>query len=141
MAEAPQSPQQDDGETQLPRFDRGNGGLLPAIAQDHETGVVLMLAWMNQEAFEETIRTGVATYFSRSRNQIWRKGETSGHRQRVVEIRVDCDEDAILMRVQQAGAACHEGYFSCFFRAYDDEKQLQVVEERLVDPDQVYHRG
>ena len=75
-----------------------------------------MLAWMNEEAFRETMRSGFAVYFSRSRNRLWRKGEESGHRQRVVEVRVDCDADTILIRVEQVGAACHVGYASCFFR-------------------------
>ena len=94
-----------------------SGGLVPAIAQDHQTGEVLMMAWMNQEAFEETVRTGKAVYFSRSRNKLWRKGEESGHVQEVKGIYVDCDADTVLLKVDQiGGAACHEGYKSCFFR-------------------------
>src|ERR1041385_4011140 len=98
------------------------GGLVPAIAQDAATGEVLMMAWMNQEALEETVRTGRACYFSRSRNRLWRKGEESGNHQSVREIRIDCDADTILLRVDQHGdqAACHEGYESCFFRVLDD---------------------
>src|SRR3974377_1465039 len=93
------------------------GGLVPAIAQDAATGQVLMLAWMNREAFDETVRTGRACYFSRSRNRLWRKGEESGNVQEVREIFVDCDADTILLKVRQIGdAACHEGYRSCFFR-------------------------
>jgi phosphoribosyl-AMP cyclohydrolase len=99
-----------------PDFSRAADGLLPAIAQDHQSGLVLMLAWMNRDAFHETKQTGHATYYSRSRARLWRKGEESGHRQKVVEIRVDCDADAILLIVEQEGAACHEGYASCFFR-------------------------
>ncbi|MFM8401840.1 MAG: phosphoribosyl-AMP cyclohydrolase, partial [Pirellula sp.] len=102
--------------TQGPDFSRGVEGLLPTIAQDKKTSEVLMMAWMNQQAFEETVASGFATYYSRSRKQLWRKGEESGHRQKVFEIRIDCDADCILLIVDQVGAACHEGYSSCFFR-------------------------
>src|SRR5437879_12111695 len=103
------------------------GGLLPAIAQDAESGVVLMLAWMNREAFEETLRTRRAVYFSRSRNKLWRKGEESGNVQEVREVFIDCDADTILLRVNQiGGAACHEGYASCFFRQLEGD-ELQVI--------------
>src|SRR3954454_19761802 len=99
-----------------PDFDK-TGGLIPAVAQDADTGQVLMLAWMNRESYEETLRTGRACYFSRSRGRLWRKGEESGHVQEVREVRVDCDADTILLKVHQVGgAACHEGYRSCFFR-------------------------
>ena len=101
-----------------PDFSRNNG-LLPAIAQDAQSGKVLMMAWMNQEAYQETIRTGQAVYFSRSRNKLWYKGEESGHVQTVVQILVDCDRDTILMKVNQQGAACHKGYESCFFPGSD----------------------
>ena len=120
----------------LPDFSRGEG-LLPAIAQDADSGDVLMLAWMNREAFEETQRTGRAVYYSRSRGRLWRKGEESGHTQAVVGIYVDCDADTILLKVRQQGAACHEGYRSCFFRELDGE-EVNVVAERLVDPNTVY---
>src|SRR5262245_64033962 len=103
------------------------GGLVPAIAQDADTGEVLMLAWMNQEAFNETLRTGRACYFSRSRNKLWRKGEESGHVQEVAGVFVDCDQDTILIKDREIGcAACHQGYKSYFFRQVDVEK-LQVV--------------
>ena len=116
------------------------GGLVPAIAQDAATGQVLMLAWMNQEAFEETVRSGRAVYFSRSRQRLWRKGEESGHVQEVKEILFDCDADAILLKVHQIGeAACHEGYKSCFFRRLEKD-QITVVEERLFDPKNVYKK-
>jgi phosphoribosyl-AMP cyclohydrolase len=118
-------------------FDKA-GGLVPAIAQDAETGEVLMLAWMNREAFEETVRTGRAVYFSRSRGKLWRKGEESGHVQEVVGVYVDCDADTVLLKVRQiGGAACHEGYKSCFFRKLD-AGELMVVGERVFDPKQVY---
>ena len=118
-------------------FDKA-GGLIPAIAQDADTGAVLMLAWMNREAFEETLRTGRACYFSRSRNKLWRKGEESGHVQEVRGVFVDCDADTVLLKVHQVGgAACHEGYQSCFFRQVDGD-QLRVVAEKVFDPKAVY---
>lgn len=123
-----------------PNFAAGQNGLLPAIAQDHRTGRVLMMAWMNQAAFDETLRTGQACYYSRSRKAMWRKGESSGHRQRVVEIQMDCDADCILMQVEQIGAACHEGYASCFFRTVQADLSVSINEPRLVDPADVYGR-
>ena len=118
-------------------FDKA-GGLVPAVAQDAETGRVLMLAWMNREAFEETLRTGRACYWSRSRGKLWRKGEESGHVQEVREVFIDCDGDTVLLKVTQVGgAACHEGYASCFFRKVEGEG-LAVVGERLFDPAKVY---
>jgi phosphoribosyl-AMP cyclohydrolase len=118
-------------------FDKA-GGLVPAIAQDAATGQVLMLAWMNREAFEETLRTGRAVYFSRSRGKLWRKGEESGHVQQVQAVHVDCDADTVLLTVTQVGgAACHEGYASCFFRRVEGD-ELTVVAERIFDPKKVY---
>lgn len=120
-------------------FDK-QGGLVPAIAQDAATGTVLMMAYMNQEAFDETVRTGRAVYFSRSRNKLWRKGEESGNVQEVKEIFVDCDADTILLKVNQiGGAACHEGYRSCFFRKLDGDK-VTVQGERVFDPKKVYKK-
>jgi phosphoribosyl-AMP cyclohydrolase len=114
------------------------GGLLPAIAQDADSGEVLMLAWMNQAAFEETLRTGRVCYFSRSRNKLWRKGEESGHVQEVRGVFVDCDADTILLKVKQiGGAACHEGYKSCFFRQVEGG-ELKTIAERVFDPKAVY---
>jgi phosphoribosyl-AMP cyclohydrolase len=114
------------------------GGLVPAIAQDADSGQVLMLAWMNREAFEETLRTGRACYFSRSRNRLWRKGEESGHVQDVREVLIDCDADTVLLKVKQiGGAACHEGYASCFFRKVEG-KDLTLVGERVFEPADVY---
>lgn len=118
-------------------FDK-TGGLVPAIAQDADTGEVLMLAWMNREAWEETVRTGRACYFSRSRGKLWRKGEESGNVQEVRGIFIDCDADTILLKVRQVGgAACHEGYRSCFFRTVEGE-QLKVIATRVFDPGVVY---
>ena len=117
-----------------------SGGLVPAIAQDAVTGQVLMLAWMNREAFEETLRTGRAVYFSRSRGKLWRKGEESGHVQEVRGVYIDCDADTILLKVHQiGGAACHEGYKSCFFRRVEGD-QLHVEGSRVFDPQQVYKK-
>jgi len=117
------------------------GGLVCAIAQDADTGTVLMVAWMNEEAFRETVRTRCAVYFSRSRNKLWRKGEESGHVQEVKSIAIDCDADAVLLKVKQiGGAACHEGYQSCFFRELTGEEELRVVGERVFDPKAVYQK-
>ena len=113
-------------------------GLVPAIAQDVATGRVLMMAWMNEEAFRQTLDTGFAHYFSRSRKVQWKKGETSGHVQKVVEMYLDCDGDTLLIQVEQTGAACHEGYRSCFFRAASPRGDVEVVEKRLVDPATIY---
>ncbi len=118
---------------EVPDFSRGVAGLLPAIAQDQNSGEVLMLAWMNRESYEETVRSGYAVYFSRSRNKLWKKGESSGHLQKVASIHVDCDADAILLKVEQTGAACHEGYRSCFFRQRSDDG-WKVDAGRIADP-------
>jgi len=121
-----------------PDFSRGEGGLLPAIAQDAESGAVLMLAWMNAAAFAETVASGRAVYYSRSRQALWRKGEESGNVQQVRRIRLDCDRDAILLEVDQiGGAACHTGYDTCFYRAVQSEG-LAVVGRKVFDPAQVY---
>jgi phosphoribosyl-AMP cyclohydrolase len=123
-----------------PNFEKLNG-MVPAIAQDAETGEVLMLAWMNRDAFEETLRTRRACYYSRSRDRLWRKGEESGHVQDVEAIYVDCDADTILLKVRQhGGAACHEGYKSCFFRELDGD-QARIVGERVFDPSTVYAKS
>lgn len=120
-----------------PNFERG-GGLLPAIAQDADTGDVLMLAWMNPESFAETLATGRAVYFSRSRNKLWRKGEESGNVQQVEAVFIDCDADTILLKVRQiGGAACHEGFKSCFFRRITPQG-VEVVGQRVFDPEKVY---
>ncbi len=125
-------------EKQGPDFAKG-GGLLPAIAQDADTGDILMMAYMNEEAYEETLKTGRAVYFSRSRSKLWRKGEESGHFQTVEGIYLDCDLDTILIKVRQKGAACHVGYRSCFYRQVTPEG-LKVVDERLFDPADVYKK-
>ncbi len=114
------------------------GGLIPAIAQDYKTGEVLMLAYMNKASFEETLKSKKATYYSRSRNTLWKKGETSGHMQEVKEIRVDCDHDTILLKVDQiGGAACHKGYKSCFFSCVENN-ELTITDSIIFDPKEVY---
>ncbi|MBN2160039.1 MAG: phosphoribosyl-AMP cyclohydrolase [Spirochaetes bacterium] len=118
-------------------FDK-QGGLVPVIAQDYRTGEVLMLAFMNREAWELTIGTGIVHYWSRSRKKIWKKGESSGNVQEVREIRVDCDNDTLLIKVNQIGeAACHEGYRSCFYRVVRDGEPV-LDGERIFNPEEVY---
>ena len=102
-------------------------GLIPAIAQDAETGEVLMMAWMNAASAAETLETGQVTYWSRSRQALWRKGETSGHRQRLVEMRVDCDRDCLLMKVEQIGPACHTNRRSCFYTSIRDGEEVEIM--------------
>ena len=120
-----------------PDFSSG-GGLLPAIAQDAETGEVLMMAYMNEASYAETLATGLAVYYSRSRSKLWRKGEESGHIQEVQGVYLDCDRDTILLKVRQVGgAACHTGYRSCFFRQVTPQG-LQIVGQRVFDPADVY---
>ena len=115
-----------------------NNGLIPVITQDYRTGEVLMLAYMNEQAFDETMRSKKATYYSRSRQSLWVKGETSGHVQHIKEIRVDCDLDTILLKVEQIGnAACHKGYRSCFFSKVE-ENDLTITESIIFNPDEVY---
>ena len=122
-----------------PDFTRGDG-LLPAIAQDAQTGEVLMLAYMNAESYAQTLATGNAIYYSRSRKKLWRKGEESGNVQKVKAIYIDCDRDTILLSVEQlGGAACHEGYKSCFFRQVTPEG-LKVIAQRVFDPEKVYKK-
>ncbi len=116
------------------------GGLVPAIVQDNETGEILMLAYMNQEAFDATLSTGKATYYSRSRQTLWVKGETSGNVQLVKEIRIDCDNDTVLLKVEQlGGAACHTGHRSCFHKKVENEV-IRIVGEPVFDPQEVYDK-
>lgn len=121
-----------------PNFDKLE--LIPVIAQDHASGTVLMLAYMNRTAYEETLKTGRVCYFSRSRNKLWRKGEESGNVQNVKEIYFDCDADTLLIKVEQiGGAACHEGYQSCFFRRLNaDGTGFDTIGNRIFDPQAVY---
>ena len=116
-------------------------GLIPAIAQDADSNEVLMMAWMNADAIRKTLQTGRVTYWSRSRQSFWTKGESSGHEQHVVSIHVDCDGDALLLKVRQDGGACHEGYRTCFYRKATDQGDLAVTETRVFDPGAVYGSG
>ena len=119
-------------------FQKGSG-VVPAIIQDERSGDVLMLGFMNSESLAETQRTGEVVFFSRSRNKLWKKGESSGHVLKVRELRVDCDSDALLMRVEAVGpGVCHEGYRTCFFRRVAEDGSTPVVEERAFDPHAVY---
>jgi phosphoribosyl-AMP cyclohydrolase len=130
----------EEGLALTPKFD--TNGLVTCVTTDAATGEVLMVAHMNAEALARTIATGEAWYFSRSRGTLWKKGETSGHAQRVLEMRVDCDQDAILIKVEQSGGACHTGRRSCFYRAVQLGKPgpaaLELREERVFDPKSVY---
>ena len=115
-----------------------SNGLVAAIAQSAESGEVLMVAWMNREAIEETLATGQVCYFSRSRGALWRKGERSGQVQALVEMRIDCDGDVLLLRVEQTGVACHTGRRSCFFRAVREDGGLDTIAEVEIDPEELY---
>ncbi len=122
-----------------PNFSKGDG-LVPAIAQDYKTGRVLMMAYMNEESYNETLKLGYAVYYSRSRQKLWRKGEESGNVQKVHEILIDCDCDTLLLKVDQVGgSACHEGYPSCFFRKLEGSDYV-VCDERVFDPQKVYRK-
>jgi phosphoribosyl-AMP cyclohydrolase len=114
-------------------------GLIPAIAQQHDTGEVLMMAWMNREALDETLATGRVCYFSRSRNRLWRKGESSGQVQKLIDLRIDCDGDTVLVLVDQTGPACHTGRRSCFYNAVHGEN-VEVISEPLIDPETLYKK-
>lgn len=114
-------------------------GLIPAIVQEESSGRVLMLAWMNRVALEKTLELGQTVFWSRSRRKLWIKGETSGHVQTVKSVAFDCDGDTLLIEVEQAGAACHEGYKSCFYRAVEDGgSRIRITEPRLRTPDEIY---
>jgi phosphoribosyl-AMP cyclohydrolase len=114
-------------------------GLIPAIIQEETTGRVLMMAWMNRASIEKTIETGKTHFWSRSRKQFWMKGESSGHTQTIKNIAVDCDADTLLIQVEQLGAACHEGYHSCFFRSVEDSgSSLHITERQAKTPEQIY---
>ncbi len=142
MSSSTETKEREEGLSFQPNFDAS--GLVTCVATDAATGVVLMVAHMNDEALRKTIATGEAWYYSRSRSALWRKGETSGHTQRVVEMRMDCDQDAVWIRVEQAGAACHTGRKSCFYRAVKGEGgkvSLALVDaDRLFDPAAVYRK-
>ncbi|HDR15697.1 MAG TPA: phosphoribosyl-AMP cyclohydrolase [Desulfobacteraceae bacterium] len=116
-------------------------GLIPAIAQDFKSGKVLMLAYINEASWKKTLETGEVHYWSRSRRELWHKGGTSGHVQKVKEILIDCDDDTVLFKVEQlGGAACHKGYESCFYRRMEDNGTLKEIAEKVFDPEKVYKK-
>ena len=115
-------------------------GYVPAIAQQHDTGEALMMAWMNEEAIRQTVETGTVHYWSRSRDSLWRKGESSGQTQALIDLRVDCDGDTLLLMVDQTGVACHTGRRTCFYRAVRDDEIVEI-EPVLTDPDALYGRS
>jgi phosphoribosyl-AMP cyclohydrolase len=122
-------------------FEKENG-LIPAIVQDHESGEVLMLGFMNREAFARTTESGFVTFYSRSRKKLWTKGESSGQKLLLREMRVDCDLDAVLVKAElEGGAVCHEGYRSCFFRRIEPDGEVSVVAERVFAPEELYGKG
>jgi phosphoribosyl-AMP cyclohydrolase len=116
-------------------------GLVPAIVQDHETGKVLMMAWMNLESLEMTLERKKACYWSRSRKKLWLKGESSGNMQDVHDILIDCDGDTLLLKVSQKGGACHVGYHSCFYRKTTDGKSMEICDTLMFDPEEVYGKN
>jgi phosphoribosyl-AMP cyclohydrolase len=119
-------------------FNKGNG-LLPSIAQDFKTGKILMMAYINRESWEKSLETGEVHYWSRSRQELWHKGGTSGHVQKIREIYADCDNDTVLFKVEQiGGAACHKGYETCFHQKVDEKGEVTVIGEKMFDPKKVY---
>lgn len=135
-----ESKQIEEGLEFVPKFNAE--GLIPAIAQDAETGEVLMVAWMNREALDHTIATGRGTYFSRSRKKLWKKGEESGHVQKVQKILVDCDQDCLILKVAVDAGQCHVGYQSCFYRALKpgSDKDLELIGKKTYDPEAAYKK-
>ena len=128
----------EEGNDFIPKFD--DYGLITAIAQDYQSGQILMVAYMNQQALETTIKTGFGTYFSRSRQKLWKKGEESGHVQKVEQILVDCDQDCLILKVSVDAGQCHVGYRSCFYRELNDsnKKNLEFIENRTYNPQTTY---
>jgi phosphoribosyl-AMP cyclohydrolase len=133
----PDTPLSDQARESLDCLSFDRDGLIPAIAQQHDTGEVLMMAWMNRAAIEETLQTKRVSYWSRSRKSLWRKGETSGQVQALIELRIDCDNDCLLLLVDQTGVACHTGRRSCFFTALRDGAP-QTIAEIVIDPAKLY---
>ena len=128
-------------DAQLDGLKYDSAGLIPAIVQDDRTGEVLMMAWMNREALDKTVQTGKTHFFSRSRNKLWLKGESSGHVQHVKSIRTDCDKDCLLIEAEQVGAACHDGYYSCFYNEYTSGgANWKTVGAKVFDPETVYKK-
>jgi phosphoribosyl-AMP cyclohydrolase len=123
---------------QLDNLKYDSHGLIPAIVQDHQTGEVLMMAWMNKDSLAKTVETRKTHFFSRSRNKLWLKGESSGHVQHVKSIATDCDQDVLLIKVEQVGAACHNGYYSCFYREHAPGGAWKTIGKKIFDPEKVY---
>ena len=130
----------EEGMEFIPKFD--DKGLIPAIAQDAKTGQILMFAYMNRQALDLTIQTGYATYFSRSRQKLWKKGQESGHLQKVEQILIDCDQDCLVLKVTISAGQCHVGYKSCFYRALkkDNDKKLELIADKVYDPKEIYKK-
>ena len=130
----------EEGMEFIPKFD--DKGLIPAIAQDAKTGQILMVAYMNRQALDLTIQTGYATYFSRSRQKLWKKGQESGHLQKVEQILIDCDQDCLVLKVTISAGQCHVGYKSCFYRALkkDNDKKLELIADKVYDPKEIYKK-
>jgi phosphoribosyl-AMP cyclohydrolase len=131
-------PRNNPMDVQLENLKFDANGLIPAIVQDAKSNEVLMMAWMNRDSLEKTVLTGKTHFFSRSRNTLWLKGESSGHVQHVKSIRTDCDKDTLLIFVEQAGAACHDGYYSCFYREHQLDGDWKVVGRKVFEPEKVY---
>jgi len=127
-------------DVQLENLKVDANGLIPAIVQDAGSNEVLMMAWMNRDSIEKTVSTGKTHFFSRSRNKLWLKGESSGHVQHVKSIRTDCDKDTLLILVEQVGAACHDGYYSCFYREHQLDGDWKVVGRKVFEPEKVYKK-
>ena len=128
-------------DAQLDSLKFDSNGLIPAIIQDHQSGEVLMMAWMNRDSLAKTVETQKTHFFSRSRNKLWLKGESSGHVQHVKSIQTDCDRDVLLIKVEQVGAACHDGYYSCFYRQHaPNTSDWQNVGNKIFEPDEVYKK-
>ena len=128
-------------DSQIEGLKYDDNGLIPAIIQDHATGEVLMMAWMNKTSLAKTVETGQTHFFSRSRNKLWLKGESSGHVQNVKSIATDCDKDCLLIRVEQVGAACHDGYYSCFYRQHESKQgDWKIVGKKVFEPEKVYKK-
>ena len=130
----------EEGAEFIPKFD--DNGLIPVVAQDSQTGQILMVAYMNRQALELTIQTGYATYFSRSRQKLWKKGEQSGHVQKVEQILVDCDQDCLILKVAVDAGQCHVGYRSCFYRALrkNTNKKLEFIADKVFNPQKTYRK-
>ncbi|MEE9405180.1 MAG: phosphoribosyl-AMP cyclohydrolase [Algisphaera sp.] len=129
-------PARETGTDLMIKYDRD--GLVPAIVQDHASGDILMMGWMNEAALKQTLETKLATFYSRSRQKFWVKGESSGHTQEVLEARTDCDQDVIILKVKSNGPCCHVGYRSCFYRKIDSVDTLNTVDKKVFDPKDVY---